>query len=133
MHLFDTNIFSYIYKQNNEVLVTKITQIPNSEICLCSTVLAELIFGAFNNLALTKVLLEYYSEISSEYICYDFDKKSTVEFGRIKSYLKNIGKSMDDMDLTIASICLANDLILVTNNTKHFQNISSLKIENWVR
>jgi tRNA(fMet)-specific endonuclease VapC len=132
MYLLDTNIFSYIYRQNNQPLVDKISHIPSSEICLCSIVLAELIFGAFNNSAITKVLLEYYSEISSEYICYDFDKKAASEFGQLKNQLKKIGKGIDDTDLMIASICLANDLILVTNNTKHFQNIANLKIENWV-
>ncbi len=31
----------------------------------------------------------------------------------------------------IASIALANDLILVTNNLSHFERIPDLKIENW--
>lgn len=32
----------------------------------------------------------------------------------------------------IASITLSNDLILVTNNIKHFDRIEKLKIENWL-
>ena len=35
------------------------------------------------------------------------------------------------MDMLIASVAMANDLIVVTNNEKEFRRISGLKIENW--
>ena len=35
------------------------------------------------------------------------------------------------MDLFIAATAIYNDLTLVTNNTKHFENIPLLKLENW--
>jgi predicted nucleic acid-binding protein len=44
-------------------------------------------------------------------------------------YLKN--NPTADMDLLIASICMANDLTLVSNNTRHFGRIAGLKLENW--
>ena len=34
-------------------------------------------------------------------------------------------------DLLIACICLANDATLVTRNTKDFQGVPNLKLENW--
>lgn len=52
-------------------------------------------------------------------------------FGRIKSDLERKGLPVDDADLLIASIALAHDAILVSNNTGHFQRIAGLKIENW--
>jgi predicted nucleic acid-binding protein len=36
-------------------------------------------------------------------------------------------------DLWIAATCLANNLILVTNNKKDFDFISSLNIQNWTK
>ena len=39
----------------------------------------------------------------------------------------------DEFDLIIASSALANDLILVTNNVKHFVNFDNIKTENWIR
>lgn len=133
MYLLDTNIFSYIYKNKNSILANKLTQVSESKISICSVVLAELIFGAFNKQPKTKQLLEYYSEVSKNLVCFDFDKKSAVIFGELKNNLRVIGKSVDDMDLLIASICLANDLILVTDNTKHFENIVGLEIQNWTK
>ncbi len=60
-------------------------------------------------------------------------------YGCIKKYakekvrLKKIGKPMhDEFDLIIGVSAIANKLILVTDNTKHFVNIKGIKLENWV-
>ena len=53
-------------------------------------------------------------------------------FGAIKSKLRAEGKIIDDADLYIASAAMEYELILVSNNTKHFQNIQELMIDNWV-
>jgi len=37
-----------------------------------------------------------------------------------------------DMDLMIASIAIANNLTLVSNNTKHFERVKGLEVDNWV-
>jgi tRNA(fMet)-specific endonuclease VapC len=36
------------------------------------------------------------------------------------------------VDLQVASIAVANDLVLITDNVKHFEGISQLKVENWL-
>ena len=44
-----------------------------------------------------------------------------------------MGKPMhDEFDLIIGVSAIANKLILVTDNTKHFVNIKGIKLENWV-
>ena len=50
----------------------------------------------------------------------------------IYSYLRKISKPAEDTDILIAAVVIANDGTLITNNTKHFENITDLKIENWV-
>ena len=52
-------------------------------------------------------------------------------FGMIKATLESGGNRLDDFDLAIAATALANNLILVTNNTDHFTRIDGLRIENW--
>jgi tRNA(fMet)-specific endonuclease VapC len=52
-------------------------------------------------------------------------------YGKVKSDLEVKGQTLDDADLLIASIALANNIILVTNNTGHFKRINGLKLENW--
>ncbi|MCX6582217.1 MAG: hypothetical protein NT166_18760 [Candidatus Aminicenantes bacterium] len=43
------------------------------------------------------------------------------------------GHLIDDFDLLIGCSAIANGLILVTRNEKHFNRLSSLKIENWAK
>ena len=38
---------------------------------------------------------------------------------------------LNDFDLIIASCALSNNLVLVTNNVRHFQRIEGLKLANW--
>jgi tRNA(fMet)-specific endonuclease VapC len=45
--------------------------------------------------------------------------------------LRKQGTPVDDIDLLIAGIALANNLVMVTNNTRHFGKISGLTLENW--
>ena len=47
------------------------------------------------------------------------------------STLRQSGKIVDDIDLLIAGIAIDNDLIIVTNNEKHFKRIPGLKLDNW--
>jgi tRNA(fMet)-specific endonuclease VapC len=61
-------------------------------------------------------------------------------FGCIRRYakekvrLRKIGKPMnDEFDLLIGVTSVENKLILVTDNTKHFENISGIKLENWFK
>jgi len=44
---------------------------------------------------------------------------------------KASGRLIDDGDLLIAAQCINNNYVLVTNNTKHFQDIKGLEIMDW--
>jgi len=45
--------------------------------------------------------------------------------------LKKGGVLIEDADILIASIALVEDLVLVTDNIRHFERIKGLEIENW--
>jgi tRNA(fMet)-specific endonuclease VapC len=46
--------------------------------------------------------------------------------------LQKDGITIDDGDLLIAVHCIQNGFALITNNTKHFEHIENLRIENWI-
>ena len=50
-----------------------------------------------------------------------------------KNRLRSLGISIEDFDLLIGSTACSSNLILVTDNVKHFANIKGLTIENWVK
>jgi tRNA(fMet)-specific endonuclease VapC len=41
------------------------------------------------------------------------------------------GKHSGNFDILIAGTAVANNLILVTNNTSDYENITNLKLDNW--
>lgn len=49
----------------------------------------------------------------------------------IYAELRNKGITIGTADLQISGIAVANDLTLITNNQKHYQSISGLKLSNW--
>ena len=58
----------------------------------------------------------------------------SIEFyAQEKNRLRSLGISIEDFDLLIGSAACSGNLILVTDNVKHFANIKGLAIENWVK
>ncbi len=47
--------------------------------------------------------------------------------------LRMRGQLIDDIDILIAGIALANNLVLVTSNEEHFKRIKGLEILNWAK
>jgi predicted nucleic acid-binding protein len=45
--------------------------------------------------------------------------------------LKSKGRICDDMNILIAAFCQTYGLTLVTNNTRHFENIPGLALADW--
>ena len=92
--------------------------------------LMELYYGAYkskkveSNLAKIKTL-----ETSLEIIT--LGKESVEIFGIYKAKLEKAGSPLDDFDLILGACALAHNLVLVTNNVKHFQRIEGLKLTNW--
>ena len=57
-----------------------------------------------------------------------FDAEAAEIFHRLKNEHRRVGT----MDLKIAAICLAHDAMLLTRNVGDFENITDLRVENWL-
>jgi tRNA(fMet)-specific endonuclease VapC len=53
-------------------------------------------------------------------------------FGALKAQLRQTGQPLPDFDLLIASAALVENRVLVTNNSRHYQRIPDLQLENWL-
>ncbi len=49
----------------------------------------------------------------------------------IKSDLRKSGKMIGAIDALLAAQAISRNLIFITNNTKEFERINNLRIENW--
>lgn len=62
-------------------------------------------------------------EMLNSLIKFDFDEDAAIKAGEIMVNLKKSGNIIDFRDLFIASICIVNNLELLTNNKKHFERL----------
>ena|SRR3990167_1271150 len=128
-YLLDTDIFVYLTKNNREI-IKQIETVGKENVFLSSITLGELYYGAFHsdNVSLSLDLLNKNLEETN---ILNFNKSAAKIFGRLKAALRKNGNPIEDFDVAIASIALHNDTILVTHNTRHFENIPELTIEDW--
>jgi tRNA(fMet)-specific endonuclease VapC len=56
-------------------------------------------------------------------------KRSTLIYADLRSK----GRTVDDADIFIAAMCIEKDYTLVTHNTRHYDGVDGLVIEDWQR
>jgi tRNA(fMet)-specific endonuclease VapC len=61
-----------------------------------------------------------------------FDGAAAEHYSRIRLESERKGHTVGDMDLLIAATALAHKAILVTHNTKDFEDIEGLQLEDWL-
>ncbi len=131
MYLLDTNIISYFVKGNKNV-IKKISTI-NSNQLFSSVLVYEECFVGLKTSDLKNKFHPLYTGFLEEIKLLNFDINSAREFIFHKQKLSKDGKIIETADLIIACTALANNLILVTNNTKHFERIVGLELEDWTK
>ncbi|MCL4133018.1 UNVERIFIED_CONTAM: hypothetical protein GTU68_062840, partial [Idotea baltica] len=127
-YLLDTNICIYYFKGLYH-LENKIREVNISNCFISEITLAELRFGAENSPRkekLHKIVDEFQSIIQIIPIY-----SSIGVYAKEKARLKKAKQLIDDFDLLIASTALEYNMVMVTNNIKHFDRITNLVIEDW--
>lgn len=128
-YLIDTDIVIYSIKKHEKVSERFILykDMPKS---LSVITYGELIYGARKSKNVEKNLTNVH-KLTELFPIIDISPLIMEKFGELKASLERSGMVIDDMDLLIASTALTHNLILVTNNQRHFSRIEGLKIENW--
>ncbi|MBQ4496255.1 MAG: type II toxin-antitoxin system VapC family toxin [Spirochaetaceae bacterium] len=136
-YLLDTNIVSEIIKPEPDLNVIKKIAKHNSDCAICSPVWQELLFGLYrmpesiNKKYLGKFIKE---DVHENFKIKNFTEKAADIQAQLRIKLEQLGKPTQKEDSMIAAIALANHMVLVTRNTKHFaaiQQVSALTVENW--
>jgi tRNA(fMet)-specific endonuclease VapC len=100
-----------------------------TQICISSIVLAELRYGAENSQLIPENQLKIDKFLSRLAAVLDFDAPAAAYYGRIKVALRRT--PICPLDTLIAAHALAQDLIVVTNNTAEFSRVPGLRVEDW--
>ena len=131
MRLLDTDTCIYFLNRTSENLIAQFKKFSPSDIKLSAITVAELLYGAEKSQAKNKNL-ESVQHFVSTFDIIPFDGTCCKTYARIRTGLEKSGTPIGPMDFLIASICIANNYILVTNNTKEFSRLKKLKLENWL-
>ncbi|MBC7813991.1 MAG: type II toxin-antitoxin system VapC family toxin [Burkholderiales bacterium] len=129
-YLLDTNTCIRHLNQRSAAITQRLGAISEAEIVLCSVVKAELYTGAMKSQTPEQTFAKQRA-FTERYASLPFDDDAALVYGRIRAMLEKAGTPIGPNDLMIAAIALANDLILVTSNTREFSRIAELQLEDW--
>ena len=129
-YALDTNTISYYLKGSTKLIDRINNEVKDGNVIIPPVVYFEIKKWLLRNNAKTK--LEAFETLLAKNGI-DTITKETWEISlSVYISLKSKNITIDDADIIIAGYCIQKDYTLITNNTKHFENIGNLKIDNWL-
>ena len=129
-YLLDTNVCVVYLNGRSASVRDRLLATSAEEIAVCSVVKAELFYGACRSNS-PKRTLERQQAFLARFASLPFEDKAALLAGQIRAKLASVGTPIGSYDLQIAAIALAEDLTLVTHNTREFERVEGLAVEDW--
>jgi len=127
LYLLDTNAVIEALRGNDRMLARLREHLP-SAFGLPAIVLHELHFGASKSHR-AKENTARVDALQFEIVA--FDREDARKAGEIRAVLAAAGTAIGPYEVLIAGQALARSLTLVTHNTREFERVPDLKIEDW--
>ena len=129
-YMLDTNICIYSIKHKPEQVFLRLQEHEPADICISSVTYAELVHGVEKSQAIEKNRLALALLLSNIEIL-NCDANAAESYGKIRADLEKQGTPIGPLDMMIAGHAKSLNYTVVTNNTKEFNRVPGLKIENW--
>jgi tRNA(fMet)-specific endonuclease VapC len=127
-YMLDTNMVSHFIKGHPKV-VAQVVGLPMSLLCISAITEAELLFG-LAKLPQAKRLHESVREFLLRVDSLPWDSSVTRDYAAVRADMKKQGKTLEPLDLLIATHALSTGAILVTND-RAFAQVPKLQLEDW--
>ena len=132
-YLLDTDTISYRLRGESESLAQRLRFIAAEQLLVSSITVGELLYGIKpfplddpRRLDVSLFLAQ------ANVLCWD--ERAASAYADIRHSLTRSGQLIGELDMMIAAHAVSAGLILVTNNTAHFNRlIPPLQMQNWVR
>jgi len=127
-YLLDTNAVIALLNDTTSKIALRARREKPGDVAISAIVIHELYYGAFRsrravqNIALIDTL---------QFVVLDFDKEDARRAGEVRALLGSKGTPIGAYDVLIAGQAVARNLILVTHNTKEFDRVPGLRLEDW--
>ena len=133
MFLFDTDTITNIVKPRpSQNLLARLANVSKDQQYISTITISEIVYGAEKSQRPSYHLNNLETILLPAVNIVGFDAKAAYVCGSISAELEKRGTPLDLADLEIASIAIANDFVLISNNVRHFKRIPTLKFESWL-
>ncbi|MBB1074916.1 type II toxin-antitoxin system VapC family toxin [Rhodoferax sp. 4810] len=133
-YLLDTNIVSYFLRGASAVLNQRILDSTPDTLAISVISAGELRYG-LSKLPSSKratELAHHLNALLTAIAVLPLPANAAHHYGYTRAQLDAAGTPIGGNDLWIAAHALAQNMMLVTNNTREFERVPGLKLENWL-
>lgn len=130
MYLLDTNAWIDCLKNRASPVAKRLATVDPSDVVSCAVVRAELYFGALRSKDPPTRWAEAQAFLAP-FRSLPFDDVAADVHSAVRLELTVKGNLIGPHDLLVSAIALANGLVVVTHNTKEFNRVPGLVVEDW--
>lgn len=137
MMVLDTNVVSELMRaQPAPKVLDWVNAQPSDQLCLCSVVVAELLYGVGRmtdgvrkSAMLSAVQTMVFEDFAGRVLPFDLD--AAVAFAQMVVQREKMGRTIATADAQIAAICAAHGARLATRNIRDFASLDLQLINPW--
>lgn len=130
-YLLDTNILSDLVRHPQGQVFQQIATVGEGSVCTSIIVACELRFGAAKSGS--SRLIQQLERILQVLPILPMEPPVDERYAAIRTYLEQAGTPIGANDMLIAAHALALELTLITANTREFERVPTLSLDNWLR
>jgi tRNA(fMet)-specific endonuclease VapC len=130
-YMLDTNICIFTIK-NKPAIVRQAFRDNQGQLCMSTVTLMELVYGTERSTK-PKDNLAVVEGFAARLELLDYNSAAAIHTAQLRGELASLGTPIGPYDHMIAGHARSLGLILVTNNTREFERVPGLRIEDWVR
>lgn len=128
--MLDTNIVSELARRPQGSVAGRIAEVGSDAVCVSIITASELRYGCVRR-GSRKLSAQIDAILGSMQVL-ALDVPADTEYGSIRADLEAAGMPIGPNDLFIAAHASALGAVLVTANTREFNRIPTLRVENWL-
>lgn len=130
IYLLDTDTLSR-WARGEEPVHSKLTSFSPDDLAVSSITVMEVEYGLALTPGKAKVLRPVLSQFLQVVAVLPFEEKEARATAAVRAALKKQGLPIGPYDVMIAGTALSHGLVLVTSNTREYERVSGLLVEDW--
>ncbi len=131
-YLLDADVFSAIARKKSASAASRLADMESGSVALSVITCAEVSFGLEKNPVGVAVAARV-RRLMQVFAVLPLLPGVVPHYARTRSYLEKKGTPIGPNDLWLSAHALSENLIVVTGNTREFNRVPGLRVENWLR